>query len=116
MNPWLALIGVALACWSAWLELAARVTGPQALLPIALVLGALSARPLAVRASVQTVPLTPLILLLAAHIVAVLLAPPIFRIAPAALAVCWCLHAAGRARRAWPRSLAQPPTRSRARP
>jgi exosortase/archaeosortase family protein len=94
MNPWVALIAVALACWSAWLELAARVMGPEAMLPIALVLGALAARPLADRASTRPVPLAPLILLLAAHIIAVLFAPPIFRIAPASLAVCWCLHAA----------------------
>lgn len=94
MNPWLALSAISLACWSAWLELAARVTGPEALLPIALVLGALAARPLSDRASMKPVPLTPLMLLLVAHIVAVLVAPPIFRIAPASLAVCWCLHAA----------------------
>lgn len=93
MNPWFALIAVALACWSAWLELAARVTGPEALLPIALVLGALAVRPLSDLASIRPVPLTPLIVLLVIHVVAVLFAPPIFRIAPASLAVCWCLHA-----------------------
>ena len=98
MNPWLALCAVALACWSAWIELATRITGMEALLPIVLVLGALAARPPSDRASMQPVPLTPLMLLLLAHIVAVLFAPPIFRIAPASLAVCWCLHAAGETR------------------
>jgi exosortase/archaeosortase family protein len=94
MNPWYALIAVALACWSAWLELAARVTGAEALLPIALVFGTLAARPLSDRASARPVPLAPLIALLVIHLLAVLIAPPIFRIAPASLAVCWCLHAA----------------------
>lgn len=100
MNPLLALAAIACACWSAWLELAARVTAPEALLPPALVLGVLAAPLLSGgnppgAAGRRRVPLGPLALLLIAHIVAVLVAPPIFRIAPASLAACWCLHAAG---------------------
>lgn len=91
MSPWLALAGVVLACWSAWLELAARVKGLDALLPLVLVIGALAVKPLT--SPRRPIPLTPLMLLLGAHIVAVLFAPPIFRIAPATLAVCWFLHA-----------------------
>ncbi len=98
MNPLLALAAIAAACWSAWLELAARVAGPAALLPPVLVLCALATPLLKPSASLRQVTVTPLVLLLAAHVLAVLFAPPIFRIAPAALAVCWCLHAAGDAR------------------
>jgi exosortase/archaeosortase family protein len=98
LNPPFALAAIGMACWSAWLELAARLTGPAALLPPALVLCALATPLLARPASLRQVPLTPLILLLAAHVLAVLLAPPIFQIAPASLAVCWCLHAACEAR------------------
>jgi exosortase/archaeosortase family protein len=98
MNPLLALAAIVPACWSAWLELAARITGPAALLPPMLVLCAL-AIPLGKRAApLRHVALTPLILLLASHVLAVLFAPPIFRIAPASLALCWCLHAASDAR------------------
>jgi exosortase/archaeosortase family protein len=98
VNPLLALAAIVPACWSAWLELAARVTGPAALLPPVLVLCALATPLLKRPASMRDVTLAPLILLLATHVLAVLFAPPIFRIAPASLAVCWCLHAASDAR------------------
>jgi exosortase len=94
MNPLLALAAVALSCWSAWLELAARVDGVAAALPLVLVLGALAA-PCVTRAEMRRVALPPLTLLLCVYVIAVLIAPPIFSIAPAFLAVCRVLHGAG---------------------
>jgi exosortase/archaeosortase family protein len=95
VNPLLALAAVGLACWSAWLELAARITDAAAALPLALVLGVLAAPAFARAELARRLSAWPILLLLGAYVVAVLVAPPIFRIAPAALAVCWCLHAAG---------------------
>lgn len=94
MNPLLACVAVAAACWSAWLDLAARVDGVTAAVPLALVVGALSV-PCVTGARLRRVPPGPLSLLLLAYTAAVLVAPPIFAIAPAFLAFCWVLHAAG---------------------
>lgn len=95
MNPLLALAAVVVACWSAWIELTARIDGTEAALPLVLVLGALAAPCLTGAGRRRQVSLLPLSLLLAAYGVAVLMAPPIFAIAPAFLAVCRILHDAG---------------------
>jgi exosortase len=95
MNPLLAFGAVVMACWSAWFELAARIDGVAAALPLALVTVALAAPavtrgPLRLRVapSALTAPLL-------AYVVAVLIAPPIFAIAPAFVAVCRVLYGAG---------------------
>jgi exosortase/archaeosortase family protein len=94
MNPWLALLATCVACWHAWVVLVGRTPGIDAALPLALVGGALAARWIARRAALQSVPLLPLTMLLAAYFAAVLFLPPLLRILPAALAVAYCLHTA----------------------
>lgn len=64
------------------------------MLPLALVLAALCLPLLARQSRWRLVPMTPLAALSGAYAVAVILAPPIFCIAPAVLAICFCLHAA----------------------
>ena len=95
MNPWLALGAVVVACWSAWLELAARIDGAAAAMPLLLVTGALLVPTLTRAGSPRSARLAPLAPLLAAYAIAALIAPPIFAIAPAFLAVCRALHDAG---------------------
>jgi exosortase/archaeosortase family protein len=95
VNPLLALVAVGAACWSAWLDLAARVDDSATALPLVLVVGALAV-PCFNASATRRVPLRPLSLLLLAYTIAVLLAPPIFAIAPAFLAVCRILHSACR--------------------
>jgi exosortase/archaeosortase family protein len=95
VNPLLALVAVAAACWSAWLDLAARIDGAAAALPLALVVGALTVPCCTGTPITRRVPLRPLSLLLLVYTIAVLLTPPIFAIAPAFLAVCRILHSAG---------------------
>ncbi len=97
MNPMLALLAVTVACWSAWRELAARLPEAFDALPLALVVAALAAPCLYAIARPGTaprVPMAPLIILLSIYSLAVISAPPLLRIAPAVLAVCFCLHAA----------------------
>jgi exosortase len=94
MNPLLALGAVTLACWSAWLELAARIDGAAAALPLLLVTGALAVPAFTRTGAPPRVALTPLVVLLAAYVIAVLVAPPIFSIAPAFVAICRILHGA----------------------
>jgi exosortase/archaeosortase family protein len=93
MRTPVALLAVIVACWDAWRELVARIDGPATALPPLLVVGALVLTH-AARGSRHHVPLAPLTLLLVAYAVAVLVAPPIFAIAPAFLAVCWILRGA----------------------
>ena len=93
MNPWLGLLAVGAACWSAWLELAARTPDLYAALPLLMVVAALSV-PLLRGPKPAAVPLMPLVLLLFVYATAVVLGPPLLRIAPATLALCYCLHAA----------------------
>jgi exosortase/archaeosortase family protein len=94
MNPALALLLTGAACWHAWRELAARINGPADLLPLLLVLAALCV-PLMTRAArLCPVRLLPLSVLSALYSIAVITAPPIFCIAPAVLAICYCLYAA----------------------
>lgn len=97
MNPLLALLAVAVACWSAWRELAARLPEVSDALPLALVVAALAAPCLRGTARLGGAPqmvTTPLVILLFTYSVAVIGAPPLLRIAPAVLAMCYCLHAA----------------------
>jgi exosortase/archaeosortase family protein len=94
VNPLLALLAIGAACWHAWRELAARVDGFAELLPLLLVLIALGLPLMARRARVRHEPALPLAALLMGYSLAVMLAPPIFCIAPAVLAMCYCLHAA----------------------
>jgi len=97
MNPLLALLAVAAACWSAWCELAARLPEASDALPLALVVAALAApclRGTARPGSAPRIATAPLIILLSIYTLAVISAPPLLRIAPAVLAVCYCLHAA----------------------
>lgn len=94
MNLGWALAAITLACWHAWRGLAARLDGMGAALPLLLVLSALLL-PLATRARPwRAVALMPLSGLLASYALAVCFAPPVFSLALAALAVCFCLHAA----------------------
>jgi len=93
MNPWLALLAVGAACWSAWRELAVRTPDLYAALPLFMVIGALSV-PLLRASEPRTVPAAPLVFLLIVYALAVIVAPPLLRIAPATLALCYCLHAA----------------------
>ena len=84
------------ACWSAWPELAARTPDFAAALPLMLVAATLAA-PLLRRGSWSaSIAITPLVILLSLYTLAVLFAPPLLRIAPAVLGVCYCLHAASR--------------------
>ena len=92
MNVGVLLLAVGGACWSAWLELAARTPNLATALPLLLVLATFVA-PLR-GARLQPVAMPPLVLLLLTYAAAVLLAPPLIRIAPAVLAMCYCLHAA----------------------
>jgi exosortase/archaeosortase family protein len=94
VNPVLALLAIGAACWHGWRELAARVNGFGELLPLSLVLAALAMPLVARRGRPHHVPKVPLAALLGGYSLAVILAPPIFCIAPAVLAVCYCLHAA----------------------
>lgn len=97
MNPLVALLAVAAACWSAWSELAARLPEVSDALPLALVVAALAApclRAPALLGSTSRVATAPLVILLSIYSLAVIGAPPLLRIAPAVLAVCYCLHAA----------------------
>jgi exosortase/archaeosortase family protein len=94
MNPWLALFATGVACWHAWVVLAARIPSIDAALPLALVGGALAARWIMHRTALQRVPAVPLTMLLMAYVAAVLWLPPLLRVLPAALAVAYCLHAA----------------------
>ncbi|HEY6126372.1 MAG TPA: archaeosortase/exosortase family protein [Steroidobacteraceae bacterium] len=97
MNPLLALLAVAVACWSAWRELAARLPEASDAMPLALVVAALAVpclRGTARLGSASRVPTVPLVVLLCLYTLAVIIAPPLLRIAPAVLAVCYCLHAA----------------------
>jgi len=96
MNPLLALAAVVAACWSAWADLAARIDGTETALPLVLVLGALAAPCFTGTERWRQVSLPPLTLLLAAYGLAVLMAPPIFAMAPAFLAVCRILHDSSR--------------------
>lgn len=91
MNPWLALGLIAAACWNAWIDLAARLDAASAA-PLLLVVGAIAV-PAALRpSSVHDVSTAPLVALLSIYIGASVFAPPIFAMASALLAVCWCLH------------------------
>jgi exosortase len=94
MNPLLAFGAVVLACWSAWFELAARIDGAAAALPLVLVLSALAA-PALTRHPLRRISPSALIVPLLAYVVAVLIAPPIFAIAPAFVAICRVLFGAG---------------------
>lgn len=94
MNPAIALLAFGASCWHAWRELAARVNGFAELLPLGLVLAVLCLPLLGRQSGRRLVPATPLAALTGAYAVAVILAPPIFCIAPAVLAICFCLHAA----------------------
>jgi len=94
MNPALALALVLAACWSAWLELAARIPDLAAALPLALVTATLAAPLMARGTQRRVLPITPLTILLGLYALAVIAAPPLARIAPAALAVGYCLHTA----------------------
>ncbi|HTU67907.1 MAG TPA: archaeosortase/exosortase family protein [Steroidobacteraceae bacterium] len=96
MNPLLVLLGVVAACWHAWTDLVARVDDATTAAPLLLVFAALAA-PLATRAPLRPVGTTVPTLLLIAGALATCIGPPIFAIAPAVLAVAWCLHAATRA-------------------
>jgi exosortase/archaeosortase family protein len=96
VNPALALLALALACWHGWRELAARLASPADAAPLALVLGALALPLMARGASSRLVPLPPLTLLLLVYALAVLVAPPLFCMAPALLALGYSLHAAAR--------------------
>lgn len=99
MSPWLALLAVVAACWSAWRELAARLPEVSDALPLALVVAALAAPALRGAARLRDAPrvaTAPLVILLSIYSLAVIGAPPLLRIAPAVLAVCYCLHAASR--------------------
>jgi exosortase/archaeosortase family protein len=97
MNPLLALLVVAAACWDAWRELAVRLPEASDALPLALVVAALAAPCLRGSARLGSAPhvvMTPLAILLSIYTLAVISAPPLLRIGPAVLAVCYCLHAA----------------------
>ena len=94
MNPLLAFAAVAAACWSAWIELAARLDGAATALPLLLVTAAL-AWPAITCAPPRRVALAPLAGLMMAYVIAVLVAPPIFSIAPAFVAICRVLHGCG---------------------
>jgi exosortase/archaeosortase family protein len=97
MNPLLALLAVASACWSAWRELAARLPDVSDALPLALVVASLAAPCLhrtARPGTASRIATPPLVILLSIYSLAVIGAPPLLRIAPAVLAVCYCLHAA----------------------
>jgi len=93
MSPWLAMLAVVAACWSAWRELAARTPDLYAALPLFMVIGAFAV-PLLRGPKPRTVPIAPLVFALLAYTLAVIVAPPLLRIAPATLALCYCLHAA----------------------
>jgi exosortase/archaeosortase family protein len=95
MKPRTALAAVGLACWSAWLDLGARLDGVATALPLVLVLAALVVPCFSRDAGRRRVSVPALTLLLAVYVIAVLIAPPIFAIAPAFLAVCRVLHDAG---------------------
>jgi exosortase/archaeosortase family protein len=99
VNLWLALAALGAACWGAWLELAARTPDLLTALPLLLVLITLGAPCLARRGRLEPLPVRPLVLLLLVYAAAVLFAPPLLRIAPAVLAIAYCLHAARHAGR-----------------
>ncbi len=82
------------ACWLAWRELAARIHGLADLLPLLLVPAVLCLPLMTGGTRPRAVKLLPLSLLSILYSVAVITAPPIFCIAPAVLALCYCLHAA----------------------
>jgi exosortase/archaeosortase family protein len=90
----LALLALGAVYWSAWLALAVRMPDLLTAAPLILVLVTLGAPCLAPGGRLERVPARPLVLFSLAYTAAVLLAPPLFRIAPAMLAVCYCLHAA----------------------
>jgi exosortase/archaeosortase family protein len=94
LKLWIALAALGAACWSAWFELAARTPDVLTALPLLLVLITLAAPCVAAGARLGPVPVQPLVLLLLTYAAAVLFAPPLLRIAPAVLALCYCLHAA----------------------
>jgi exosortase/archaeosortase family protein len=94
MNLLLALLAVGAACWHGWLGLAERIDGLGAALPLLLVGGALALPCLLRSRPLRPVPLWPMASLLAAYGVAVLLAPPVFCIAPAVLAAGYALFTA----------------------
>ena len=94
MNPALALLAAVAACWHGWRELAARIDGVPDLLPLSLVLAVLCLPLMTRRERLRPVPAVPLAVLLCLYSLAVVTAPPIFCIAPAALAVFYCQHAA----------------------
>ena len=94
MNLGVLLLALGAACWSAWLELAARSPDLLTAVPLLLVVFTLAAPCVVPGGRLERVRPWPLILLLLAYAAAALLAPPLIRIAPAVLAVCYCLHAA----------------------
>ena len=94
MNPWFALGTLLAAGWHAWWLLAVRTAGWREALPLLLVGATLALPWLRTDIHRRSVPMAPLTLLLAAYVLAILFLPPLARIAPAALAVAWCLHAA----------------------
>lgn len=91
MNPWLALVLIVAACWKAWIDLAARLDAASAA-PLLLVLTALAVPAVLRREHSQRRSTWPLVVLLSIYTAAAEFAPPIFAMAAALLAVCWCLH------------------------
>ena len=92
-----ALLAVSLACWKAWRGLAARLDDTPTALPLLLVAAALALQLLKGAKPPGRVPLPPLTALLVSYALAAWLAPPVFSIALATLALCYCLHAAAQA-------------------
>lgn len=94
----LALAVLVFAFWHAWALLAARAANVETIAPLALVAAA-AAAPTAVRLlrrqALLTVPVWPLIACVIAYAAACIWAPPLARIALAAIAMLFVLYAAG---------------------
>jgi exosortase/archaeosortase family protein len=94
MNLLVVVSATGLACWGAWLELAARTPDLATALPLFLVALALATPCLLRVRALRPVRPAPLTLWLLGYAAAVVLAPPLVRIAPAVLAMAYCLHSA----------------------
>lgn len=99
MAALLAMVVLVFTFWHAWALLAARTVNAETIAPLTVVTAA-AAAPMAMRLlrrqPLSTVPILPLIACLAAYVAACVWAPPLARIAVAAITILFVLCVAGR--------------------